>query len=227
MELAFAQPSCPDVQTMLVSSSLSVVSKKFGAVEVLGDVSTGVFRPLLPARFRAAAVWSLYSIHHPGVRASRRLVCASFCWPRMGNFVSALIKNCIHCPKAKVHLHVSLQAAHIPVPIRCFSHIHVDLVGPLPRSSGYSYLFTLIDRTTRWPRRRIRSHPSPPPTAQRHSYKAGFRDSEYLEPSQATEAHNSPRLCGPICAPSSTSLTNKPLPTIPSLTASWNASTAA
>ncbi len=50
MELSFAQPSCPDVQAMLVSPSLSVVSKKVGAVEVLGDVSTGVFRPLLPAR---------------------------------------------------------------------------------------------------------------------------------------------------------------------------------
>jgi hypothetical protein len=86
MELSFAQPSCPDVQAMLASPSLSVVSKKVGAVEVLGDVSTGVFRPLLPARFRAAAVLSLHNIHHPGVRASRRLVCSSFCWPKMGVF---------------------------------------------------------------------------------------------------------------------------------------------
>jgi hypothetical protein len=69
----------------------------------------------------------------------------------MGCFVSALIKNCIQCQKAKIHRHVILQAAHIPVPVRRFSHIHVDLVGPLPRSSGFSYLFTVIDRTTRWP----------------------------------------------------------------------------
>jgi cleavage and polyadenylation specificity factor subunit 1 len=150
-ELSFAQPSCPDVQAMLASPSLSVVSKKVGAVEVLGDVSTGVFRPLLPARFRAAAVLSLHNIHHPGVRASRRLVCSSFCWPKMGSFVSALVRNCIQCQKSKVHRHVSLQAAHIPVPVRRFSHIHVDLVGPLPRSSGFSYLFTVVDRTTRWP----------------------------------------------------------------------------
>ncbi|MFO0002781.1 MAG: transposase family protein, partial [bacterium] len=53
--------------------------------------------------------------------------------------------------KSKVHRHVSLQAAHIPVPVRRFSHLHVDLVGPLPRSSGFSYLFTMVDRTTRWP----------------------------------------------------------------------------
>jgi hypothetical protein len=136
---------------MLASPSLSVVSKKMGVVEVLGDVSTGVFRQLLPARFRTAAVWSLHNIHHPGVRASRQLVCASFCCPKMGCFVSALIKNCLQCQKSKIHRHVTLQAAHIPVPVRRFSHIHVDLVGPLPRSSGFSYLFTVVDRTTRWP----------------------------------------------------------------------------
>ena len=151
LDLAFAQLSCPDVKVMLSSSSLSVVSHKIGAADVLGDVSTGTFRPLLPAQFRSAAVLSLHNIHHPGVRATRRLVCSSFCWPRMGAFVSALTRTCLHCQKGKVHRHVSLQAAHIPVPVRRFSHIHVDLVGPLPRSSGFSYLFTVVDRTTRWP----------------------------------------------------------------------------
>jgi hypothetical protein len=151
LELSFAQLSCPDVQAMLVSPSLSVVARKMGAADVLGDVSTGTFRPLLPVQFRAAAVWSPHNIHHPGVKASRRLVCFSFCWPKIGSFVSALVRTCLQCQKGKVHRHVSLQASHIPVPVRRFSHIHVDLVGPLPRSSGYSYLFTIVDRTTRWP----------------------------------------------------------------------------
>jgi hypothetical protein len=136
---------------MLLSPSLSVVSKKVGTVEVLSDVSTGIFRPLLPARFRSAAVLSLHNIHHPGVRATRRLVCSRFCWPKMGGFVSPLTRNCLHCQKGKIHRHISLQAAHIPVPVRRFSHLHVDLVGPLSRSSGFSYLFTVVDRMTRWP----------------------------------------------------------------------------
>jgi hypothetical protein len=38
-----------------------------------------------------------------------------------------------------------------PVPTRRFSHLHVDLVGPLPASKGFTYLFTIIDRTSRWP----------------------------------------------------------------------------
>ena len=37
------------------------------------------------------------------------------------------------------------------MPSRRFSHIHVDLVGPLPASKGFTYLFTIIDRTSRWP----------------------------------------------------------------------------
>lgn len=32
-----------------------------------------------------------------------------------------------------------------------FSHVHIDIVGPLPPSRGFSYVLTVIDRTTRWP----------------------------------------------------------------------------
>jgi len=32
-----------------------------------------------------------------------------------------------------------------------FSHVHIDLVGPLPVSSGFRYCPTAIDRYTRWP----------------------------------------------------------------------------
>jgi hypothetical protein len=39
----------------------------------------------------------------------------------------------------------------IPVPTNRFSHIHVDLVGPLPCSSGgYTHILTAVDRSTRW-----------------------------------------------------------------------------
>jgi IS30 family transposase len=36
-------------------------------------------------------------------------------------------------------------------PTQRFSHLHIDLVGPLPTSrDGYTHLFTVIDRSTRW-----------------------------------------------------------------------------
>ncbi len=40
---------------------------------------------------------------------------------------------------------------HIPIPTRCISHIHVDLECPLPPSKGFTHLFIIIDRTSRWP----------------------------------------------------------------------------
>ena len=37
------------------------------------------------------------------------------------------------------------------MPQRHFNHIHVDLVGPLPPSNGFTYLLMVVDRFTRWP----------------------------------------------------------------------------
>ena len=60
-------------------------------------------------------------------------------------------KSCSPCQKSKISTHIHSTVPSIPVPTRRFSHIHVDIVGPLPSSQGHSYLFTMIDRTTRWP----------------------------------------------------------------------------
>jgi len=69
----------------------------------------------------------------------------------MASYTKSLIRACLACQRGKVHRHVRLRAEHIPVPTRRFAHVHVDIVGPLPLSSGFNYLFTVIDRTTRWP----------------------------------------------------------------------------
>jgi hypothetical protein len=65
--------------------------------------------------------------------------------------VTAWPKACLGCQQAKVHRHVQVLPQHILVPARRFSHIHVDLVGPLPVSKSFRYLFTIIDRTSHWP----------------------------------------------------------------------------
>jgi hypothetical protein len=154
--LVAAVPLCHPAPKAVLSLSVDASDSHVGGV-LQQQVGNGwkplafFSKKLAPAEVKYSTLLSLHNIHHPGIKATRRMVCASFCWPKMGLFVSALARNCLHCQKGKIHRHVSLQAAHIPVPVRRFSHIHVDLVGPLPRSSGYSYLFTLVDRTTRWP----------------------------------------------------------------------------
>ena len=50
--LAQAQSTCPDVALMRQSQRLRIVSRPVEGEILLGDVSTGVFRPLLPRAFR-------------------------------------------------------------------------------------------------------------------------------------------------------------------------------
>jgi len=50
-----------------------------------------------------------------------------------------------------VHKQPASPLHAIPVPARKFSHVLMDLVGPLPASSdSHVYLLTIIDRSTRW-----------------------------------------------------------------------------
>ncbi len=149
--VAAAQASCPDVSAMRNSSLLQTVQRPVGGVQLLGDISTGVFRPFLPTQFRQAAIKSLHEVHHPGVRATCRLVSAAFCWPHMKKQTATAARSCLGCQRGKTHHHVHLQPEHIPVPHRRFVHLHVDLVKPLPQSAGMTYMFTMVDRTTRWP----------------------------------------------------------------------------
>jgi hypothetical protein len=60
-------------------------------------------------------------------------------------------RHCIPCQTAKTHTHIKPPPQQIPIPHRRFSHIHIDIVGPLPSSQGHTHILTMIDRTTRWP----------------------------------------------------------------------------
>ncbi|GFX10862.1 retrovirus-related Pol polyprotein from transposon 412 [Trichonephila clavipes] len=48
-------------------------------------------------------------------------------------------------------LHMVPKKGTFSLPDARFSHIHVDIVGPLPPSEGPHYLLTIIDCFSRWP----------------------------------------------------------------------------
>jgi hypothetical protein len=148
--MAAAQRDCPQVEEMMKSTTLQITTQAIGDETLLGDASTGVFRPLVPIQHRETVFQSLHAIHHPGVQATRRLIAARFCWPQMAKAITQMARACLHCQRGKVHRRVHLQPAEILVPHRRFTNIHVDLIGPLPPSRGHTYLFTIIDRTSRW-----------------------------------------------------------------------------
>ena len=148
--MAAAQLTCPGVAALRASSSLRLTTQHVEGQLLLGDISTGIFRPVVPLSFRQQVFDAMHGIAHPGTRASRRLILARYVWKRAAADVTAMARACLPCQQGKITRHVHVKPEHIPVPSRRFSHVHVDLVGPLPASEGFTYLFTVIDRTTRW-----------------------------------------------------------------------------
>jgi hypothetical protein len=48
--MSAAQRSCPEVAEMMNSNTLQITTQAVGDDSLLGDVSTGVFRPLVPIK---------------------------------------------------------------------------------------------------------------------------------------------------------------------------------
>jgi hypothetical protein len=91
--MAAAQRQCPNIVSMRTSPTIQVIYRLVNGVHLLGDISTGVFRPFVPAAFRTAVIRSIHEVHHPGVKAKTRLVSASFCWPHMGRDIAAVARS--------------------------------------------------------------------------------------------------------------------------------------
>jgi hypothetical protein len=120
-------------------------------VQLLVDTSSGVLRPLVPVQYRWQIFECIHSLAHPGIRASRRPIGSRILWPNLAKDVAEWCRQCTHCQVAKVRRQAAAEVQPILTTIQCFSHVHVDLVGPLPVSAGgFPYLLTAIYRTTSW-----------------------------------------------------------------------------
>ena len=152
--MAVAQTDDPDVHTSRTNSSLNLQQVPLttsGEVTLLCDESTGIQRPVVPKEFRRPIFDALHSLSHPGIRATQRLVTQHFVWPGINTDVRHWARSCVQCQRAKVHRYPKPPPGTFSTPDARFDHVHIDLVGPLPPSHGFSYLLTCIDRFTRWP----------------------------------------------------------------------------
>jgi transposase InsO family protein len=140
--MALRQILCPQVQALRSSPGLCIITQKVGDLDLIGDSSTGTFHPLVPRDLRRQIFEHLHGTAHPGQHATCSLISLRYVWKGLSTDVTTWAKACWA---------VQVTPQHIPVPTRRFSQIHVDLVGPLPASKGFTNLFTIIDRTSRWP----------------------------------------------------------------------------
>lgn len=150
-KMAEHQTTCTSTLQACKSSSLMVQPIQVEGASLLCDVARGRVRPIVPIQDRVAIFHAIHGVAHPGIRATKRLISARFVWKGVGRDVAALCRDCQQCQRGKVHKQPAAPLHHIPIPTRRFSHVHVDLVGPLPPSAeGHAYLLTIIDRSTRW-----------------------------------------------------------------------------
>jgi len=148
--LQASQRTCPSIEAAK-GTNLSLKLINFGQYRILCDTSMPQPRPVIPLDHRRKTFAAFHNMAHPGARATKRLMASRVIWTAMKSDINAWVKDCQACARAKVTRQPAAAIQPIPVPQQRFSHIHVDLVGPLPISKeGYRYLFTMVDRTSRW-----------------------------------------------------------------------------
>lgn len=114
------------------------------------DVSTGKPRPFVPKKMRRLLFNNIHGLAHPGINASVKLMTDRFVWPNINKDCRSWAKTCLDCQRAKVGRHVHKVVGDFPLATQRFTHVHLDIVGPLLPSEGYRYLLTAIDRFSRW-----------------------------------------------------------------------------
>ena len=153
-EIAEAQKEDPELKQLTDSnSSLSLTSVPVLTADItmICDVSTGTPCPYIPLKFQRTIFNSLHSLSHPEIRATQRLVTARYVWPKISQDVRRWTRSCLQCQHSKVQRLTVSPLSTFATPDAHFDQVHVDIVGPLPPSKGYTYLLTAIDRFTCWP----------------------------------------------------------------------------
>ncbi|CAH8674423.1 unnamed protein product [Schistosoma haematobium] len=153
LDMARLQTDDPDLDACKQSSSLSLKSVPIPHSDstIICDTSTGTHRPFVPIVYRKRVFDCLHSLSHPGIRATVKLIAERFVWPKMNANIKKWTRTCVQCQRSKIHRHTITTPSAFSLPDHRFQHVHVDLVGPLPPSNGFTYIFTAVDRFTRWP----------------------------------------------------------------------------
>ena len=122
-----------------------------GGAELIVDVSNGPARPYVPFNWRRRVFRVIHELGHPGVERTRQTIADKFVWPSLREDCTRWARECVPCQQAKIHRHTVPPIGEFIVPERRFTHLNMDLVGPLPMSNGCKWLLTIVDRFTRWP----------------------------------------------------------------------------
>ncbi|GFV21017.1 hypothetical protein TNCV_2280601 [Trichonephila clavipes] len=152
--IAETQQTDQELHTLIASGTsleLKKVTFPNSSTEIMCDLSTGTARPYIPKQHRQDVFSAMHNLSHPGIRRSVHLMKQRFVWPSISADVAKWARHCLACQKSKIHRHTRSPLSSFQEPSQRFDHVHLDLIGPLPPSNGYTYCLTIIDRFSKWP----------------------------------------------------------------------------
>ena len=104
----------------------------------------------MPTQYRRKVFAVMHSLAHLGRKATQKLISDKFVCHNLNKDVNQWAKQCLSCQSSKIQKHVHAPLDTFVVPEKRFIHINIDIVGHLHQSVGFTYLLTIVDRTTRW-----------------------------------------------------------------------------
>ena len=122
----------------------------------------GYPRLLVPPSFQESLVSSIHCLGHFGRRRTLKSVAMLYWWKGMPAYVARFVRCCESCQRNKPCKKPKRQPIKFFATAR-FKVVHLDFVGPFkPSIKGNNYLFTMMDRYSRW----LEAIPMRDPTAQ-------------------------------------------------------------
>ncbi|GBN33744.1 Transposon Ty3-G Gag-Pol polyprotein [Araneus ventricosus] len=151
-----SQNSDPELKGILegkikISGDLVKVQMPDSEISLYCNVNSESNRFYVPGELRRKIFDNLHNMSHPGIRATKALIASRYCWPNQNKDITNWCRACIPCQKSKAHQYTKAPVSQFLPPDARFSHVHLDLIGPLPTSGGFRYCLTMVDRFTRWP----------------------------------------------------------------------------
>ena len=151
-QLAAAQAGSEEIAAYRTSvTGLKFKDVPLADFTVLCDTSRGQNRPVVPREWTRRVFEAIHSLSHSGTRPTQRAITSCFVWHGCKKDIRQWCRECHACQASKIHRHVRAPLTERPPPDRRFGSLHVDIVGPFVVSEGMRYLFTVVDRFTRWP----------------------------------------------------------------------------
>ena len=153
--MAEEQQSDLDLQNLKQNNTTSLLLKNLPLGEtgatLLCDDSQGRLRPLVPKSMRRAVFQHFHSSSHPGIKSGTKSIGRLMVWRDMRKDIKQWTIECQACARSKV---IRQNMANVetvtPPPRGRFTHVYLDIIGPLGLSKGHNYVLTVIDRFSRF-----------------------------------------------------------------------------